>query len=174
MRPGLRDLWRQARVKEINTMERVRFGVTLLTGAGIVLVLASIAVLLVQHSHRSAANAVQHLPFGPEEQTYAPRIHILDLRMARASNFLDQEITYVAGTLANDGVSTIRDAELTVEFHDSSGHVVLRESRNVVGSRGSAITGGQRRDFQFSLESVPNTWNQQYPAVRITGLALEQ
>ena len=160
-------------MKEIDTMEKSRFGVTLLTGAGIVLVLACVAAMLIRHVQGSAANAVPHPPFGLEEQTYAQRIHILDLRMARASNFLDQEITYVAGTLANDGVSTIREAELTLEFHDSSGQVVLRESRNVVGSRGPAITAGQRRDFQFSLESVPGTWNQQYPAMRITGLALE-
>jgi hypothetical protein len=159
-------------VKEIGAAEKGRLGVTFVAGAGIVLVLGVIVVFLMQHTGTTATPARQ-LPFGPEEQTYAQRIHVLDLRMAQASNFLDQQVTYVAGTLANDGVRTIREVEITLEFRDASTQVVLRETRSLVGVHGLPVTGGQRRDFQISLESLPDAWNHQYPDVRVTGLALE-
>ena len=143
-------------------------------GIGIVIVLLLVGgVILATRFTRSKAPAAQPLPFGPAEQAAAARIHFLNPQMARASNYLNQEVTYVAGTISNDGVDTIREVEVAFEFHDPFNQVILRETRRLLGPGAKPIGGGQRSDFQVSLEYIPAEWNQQYPTTRITGLQLQ-
>jgi hypothetical protein len=143
-------------------------------GIGIVIVLLIVGgVVLATRFTRSKAPAAQPLPFGAAEQAAAARIHFLNPQMARASNYLNQEVTYVAGTISNDGVDTIREVEVAFEFHDPFNQVILRETRRLLGPGAKSIGGGQRSDFQVSLEYIPAEWNQQYPTIRITGLQLQ-
>ncbi len=39
--------------------------------------------------------------------------------MARAKNLLNQEFTYLGGTISNDGAQNIKAMEVTIEFHDA-------------------------------------------------------
>ena len=143
-------------------------------GIGIVIVLLIVGgVVLATRFTRSKAPAAQSLPFGAAEQAAAVRIHFLNPQMARASNYLNQEVTYVAGTISNDGVDTLREVEVAFEFHDPFNQVILRETRRLLGPGAKPIAGGQRSDFQVSLEYIPAEWNQQYPTIRITGLQLQ-
>lgn len=154
--------------------DKKRFWISLAAGAGIVLILVAAIFLFTRQTGAPGAGAVEHLPFGAEEQAYAAHIHFLGLQMSRAANFLNQEITYVTGQVSNDGVRTIREVEVTLEFHDPFNQVVLRETRALLGApRARPLEGGQRRDFQVSLEHVPDTWNHQYPSIQVTGLKLE-
>ena len=50
--------------------------------------------------------------------------------MAQSSNLLNQQFTYVAGTITNDGAQAIRALEATFEFHDQFSQVVLSRKRN--------------------------------------------
>jgi hypothetical protein len=93
--------------------------------------------------------------------------------MARATNFLKQEFTYVAGTISNDGVQTIRAMEVAVEFRDDLNQVVLRETEVLIPPNAEPLPAGQRRPFQITLEHIPAEWNQQYPSINVTGLTLE-
>jgi hypothetical protein len=143
-------------------------------GIGIVVVLLIVGgVILATRFTRSKAPAAQRLPFGAAEQAAAARIHFLNPQMARASNYLNREVTYVAGVISNDGVDTIRDVEVQFEFHDPFNQVILRETRRLLGPNAKPLGGGQRTDFQITLEYVPAEWNQQYPTIRITGLQLQ-
>ncbi len=143
-------------------------------GIGIVVVLLLVGgVILATRFTRSKAPAAQPLPFGAAEQAAAARIHFLEPQMARASNYLNQEVTYVAGVISNDGVDTIREVEVQFEFHDPFNQVILRETRRLLGPGTKPLGGGQRADFQITLEYVPAEWNQQYPTMRITGLQLQ-
>jgi hypothetical protein len=143
--------------------------------AGAVIVLLALGGLFwITRATRSAGETREHhLPFGAAEQRAAEHIHFLDLKLSQATNFLNQEFTYVSGVLSNDGAQTLRDVEVTLEFRDSLNQVVLRESRALFGTRSQPLYGGQRREFQITLDSVPASWNQQYPSIRITGLTLE-
>ncbi len=77
---------------------------------------------------------------------------------------LNQEFTYVAGTISNDGDRTLRGLEVSVEFRDPFDQVILREKpERLIGSGDAPLSGGQRRDFQVTLEHVPVEWNRQYP-----------
>jgi hypothetical protein len=129
-------------------------------------------ILLSRGSHPNGAGATAKLPFGPTEQAYSEHIHFKGIQMAKANNFLNQEFTYIAGTLWNDGARTIRAVDVTLEFHDPFNQVILRENESVIGLKDQPLGGGQRRDFQITLEHVPVEWNQQYPSIRVTGLIL--
>src|SRR5271155_2739424 len=124
--------------------DRSRLLVAFAAGAVVVLLLVAGLVLLVHFTGKHGPAAEVKLPFGAAEQAYAERIHFLNVQMARATNFLNQEFTYVAGTISNDGTRTVRGLEVTLEFHDPIGQVVLRETERLIGASEAPIDGGQR------------------------------
>ena len=69
---------------------------------------------------------------GSAEQAYAPQIQFQEMKVARATNFLNQEATFVFGTTANNGPRAIRQIEVTFEFHDVFQQVVLRDKQTIV------------------------------------------
>jgi hypothetical protein len=152
--------------------ERREFPAAFAAGAVIVALVLGGVILLSRGSHPAGPGTAVKLPFGPTEQTYAEHIHFKDIQMAKANNFLNQEFTYVAGTISNDGARTIRALEVTLEFHDPFNQIILRETDPLIGPKDQSLGGGQRRDFQITLEHVPVEWNQQYPSIRVTGLLL--
>jgi hypothetical protein len=154
--------------------QKSQFPLAFAAGAVVVLLLLA-GLLMVSHFTRTTSHAAEEkFPLGPAEQAYVERIHFTDIQMARATNFLNQEFTYVTGTIANDGVRTIRGLEATFEFHDPFNQVILREKQTLVSPRNTRpIEAGQRQPFQITLEHVPAEWNQQYPLIRVTGLLLE-
>jgi hypothetical protein len=154
--------------------DKSRLPMALAAGTGVVLLLLAGLILVTRSMHTHGPAAEAKLPFGAAEQAYAERIHFLNVQMARATNFLNQEFTYVAGTISNDGTRTVRALEITLEFHDPLDQVVLRETQRLIGASTRPLEGGQRRDFQVTLDHVPATWNQQYPSIRVSGLILEQ
>lgn len=153
--------------------EGSRFPVAFALGAVVVALLFGGLLLLTKLTKPSGQAAVQHFPFAATEQAYSEHIHFKDIQMAKATNFINQEFTYVAGTISNDGARTLRGLEVNIEFRDPFNQVILRESEQLVTPNLAPMGGGQRRDFQVTLEHVPVEWNQQYPVFRITGLLLE-
>ena len=152
--------------------DRSRLPIALAAGAGVVLLLFG-GLLLVSRTMRThGPAATEKLPFGPVEQAYAQRIHFTNMQMARATNFLNQEFTYIAGTISNDGTRTLERLQVTLEFHDPLNQVVLRETQLLITSPARPLDGGQRRDFQVTLDHVPATWDQLYPSIRVSGIVL--
>jgi hypothetical protein len=162
---------------------RGSFPVALLAGAAVALVVVG-ALLLPsgivlnpwfhgdksQGEHRHADPSGVQLFWGPAEQAYAPAIHIEDLNMSRAENFLNQEVTTLAGAVNNTGGQALQGLELTVIFSDSLNQVVLREARSVFDAGAPPLAPGARRDFEISFEHVPATWNVQAPVIVVTAL----
>ena len=87
----------------IPSEERSRLPVAFIVGLVIVAILVGGAVLLSRYSSPAGPEAVKPLPMGPSEQAYAPQIHFLEPKMSRAANFLNQEVTFVFGTIENGG-----------------------------------------------------------------------
>lgn len=144
-----------------------------IAGTVVVLLLLGGVVLLTRHIRPAESAGEQHLPMTATEQAYAKQIRFLDLKMSRAANFLNQEVTFVFGTVANDGARAVRDVEVTIEFRDLFNQVVLRDTRRVLGLRAAPLAPGQHHEFQFGFEHVPADWNRQYPSIRVTGLLLD-
>jgi hypothetical protein len=154
--------------------ERRRFPLAFVLGILVVAVIFGSFVLLTRHMRSPAQTAALKLPFGPAEQAYAERIHFTNIQMARATNFLKQEFTYIAGTIQNDGVQNIGGLQVAVEFRDDLNQVILRETEGLIVPNSDPLPAGQRRDFQITLEHIPAEWNHQYPSMKVTGLILQQ
>jgi hypothetical protein len=153
--------------------EKSRIPGPFIAGIVVVLLLVSGFIVLTRHIRPAEPTAERLLPMAATEEAYAKQIRFLDVKMSRAANFLNQEVTFVFGSVANDGPRPVREIEVTVEFRDVFNQVVLRDTRRVLGPRAAPLAPGQRREFQFSFEHVPADWNRQYPSIRITGLLLD-
>lgn len=151
-----------------------RFLLALAAGAGVVLLLIAGVWLLGRGPGGARGPAAEtHLPFGAAEQAYAAQIRFSNLQLSQATNMLNHEFTYLVGTVENSGNRPVRGIEATVEFHDLIGQLVLRETVRVFPPGASPLAPARQRDFQLTFESVPQSWNHQPPAIRITGLDLQ-
>jgi hypothetical protein len=157
----------------IPSEERSRLPIAFVAGLVIVTLLLGAAVLLSRYSSPAGPQALKPLPMGPAEHAYAPQIHFLEPKMSRAANFLNQEVTFVFGTLENGGNRRIKQIEITLEFHDPFNQVVLRDTQRLFSPGGTPLAPGQQRDFQVGYEHVSAQWNNVYPSIRITGLDLK-
>ncbi|HYB62359.1 MAG TPA: FxLYD domain-containing protein [Methylomirabilota bacterium] len=147
--------------------------IAFLLGVVIIALLVVGVVLYSRHASSAAGAKPQRLPMGPQEQAYVANIKFTDPKMSRASNFLNQEVTFIFGTVENDGPRPIRQIEVTIEFHDEFNQVVLRDTQRLLAPESDAIGPGQQRDFQLSYEHISDQWNVQYPTMKITGLDLK-
>lgn len=145
----------------------------LLVGAIAALLLIGVFYVIGRLTPAPAKTVEQPLPMGPAEQAYVPNIQFLEPKVARAANFLNQEVTFVFGTVSNNGSQRIRQIEITLEFHDPFGQVVLRDKQRLFSPTAPPLAPHQQRDFQLGYETIPIQWNQAYPIVRITGLQLQ-
>ena len=153
--------------------ERSRLAILLAVGAAVVVLLAAGFILVSRSLQLRGPAAAKDLPFGPAEQAYAEQIRFQDIEMSRATNFLNQEFTYVTGAISNDGTRTVAGLDITIEFHDPFNQVILRQKQRVIGPAARPLLGGAQRAFQVTFEHIPSDWNQQYPSIRVTGLVLQ-
>lgn len=156
----------------IPSAERSRLPVAFVIGLVIVALLVGAAVLLSRYSTPAGPEALKPLPMGPTEQAYASQIHFLEPKMSRAANFLNQEVTFIFGTMENGGNRRIKQIEITLEFHDPFNQVVLRDKQRLFSQYDAPLTAGQQRDFQVGYEHISAQWNNVYPTIRVTGLDL--
>src|ERR1700690_818902 len=105
--------------------------VAFLAGAVIVALLVGGAILWSSHTSKAIPAAPQALPMGAAEQAYAGEIKFSAPKMSRATNFLNQEVTFVFGTVENDGPRTVNQIQVTLEFHDVFKQVVLRDTQTL-------------------------------------------
>ncbi|HEV3481602.1 MAG TPA: FxLYD domain-containing protein [Candidatus Acidoferrales bacterium] len=157
-----------------NGKERSGFPAAFAVGIVIMLVLAGGLVLLSRATRSHLPGAGQKPPFGPTEQAYALQIRFQSGEMSQSSNLLNQEFTYVAGTVTNAGNRTLRALNVNFEFHDPFRQVVLRDAQILIDPAGKPLGPGQSRTFQVTLGAhLPSEWNREYPLIRITGMILE-
>jgi hypothetical protein len=150
-----------------------QFGMALLAGLAIVLVLAGGAYFLVEKTATKPVEQAPPLPMGAEEQAYAQKIQFGNFDLTRTTNFLNQQVTYVTGVVTNHGARNVIEMEVSLEFRDIAQNVILRDKKRMFGSNERPLQSLEARDFQISYETVPDGWNQSPPAFTITGLKLQ-
>lgn len=121
---------------------------------------------------RAALTETIELNMSPGELEYAKKIEIGNIALSRAENFLHQEVTTLTGEVYNSGTEPVTGLRLTAEFSDEMNQVVLRESRKVLGGPELELAPGERRAFEISFEHIPDAWNMQAPAMRVSYLQL--
>lgn len=137
----------------------------------VVLVLVA-ALWFLSASWRDQAGA-QPLPFGPEEEKYAERIHFKDFKLSRAENLLGHEVTFIVCTLENGGTGILRELEVELQFYNLDNQLIFREKRRLLGRYEAPLGGGRFRTVDFNFEQLPPDWNQHAPVVRVVGLVVE-
>lgn len=166
----------------INTNEESRtFPVVPLAVAGVLGIALLIGILWLGRPESERPTPPLRLPpLAAEEARYAAeRITLGPVTVSRWQNFLGQVVTYVDGTLKNDGARTLIALELTLEFRDIFGQVVLRETLRPVGQRSRTgrptppLKPGESRAYRGGFEHIPEEWNRRAPRVNISGLLLQ-
>jgi hypothetical protein len=157
----------------MNEESNSRGPVVLLVGAiGMLLVIGGLYA--VNHFMPAPAKPVeQALRMGAAEQAYVPKLQFSEEKVGRAANFLNQDVTFVFGTVMNGGSRPVKQIELGLEFHDVFGQVVLRDKQVLFSPTAPALAPGDQRDFQLGYETVPAEWNQAYPGIHVSGLLLQ-
>lgn len=145
----------------------------LLVGAAAMILLIGVVYFASRVAPNPTVAPEQPLPMGAPEQAYAPQIQFLEMKVARATNFLNQEATFVFGTTANNGPRGIKQIEVEFEFHDIFQQVVLRDKQRLFSPTAAPLAPNQMRDFQLTYDTMPAQWNQAPPTVKITGLRLQ-
>jgi hypothetical protein len=157
----------------IPSEERSRLPIAFLAGIVIVALLVGGAILYSRYAAPAGSEIEKPLPMGPAEQAYAQQIHFLEPKMSRAANFLNQEVTFVFGTVENGGDRKVKQIAITLEFHDPFNQVVLRDTQRLFLPTAAPMPPGQQRDFQVGYEQLPAQWNNGYPTIRVTGLSFK-
>ncbi len=150
-----------------------QFRFALLAGLVVMIVVMGAAYFLLRASGSEGGGKPAPLPMGDAELAYAPQIKVGNIEMSRAANFLKQEVTQINGVIMNSGQRSIVEMEITLEFHDVSQKVILREARRMLGLKEAPLGPGMSSTFDFAFEDIPPDWNQAPPAFVITGLKLQ-
>ncbi|MBV9889158.1 MAG: hypothetical protein JO119_21675 [Acidobacteria bacterium] len=155
--------------------ESSRFNFALvLAAAAVVVIVAAIYFSPGRQSPPGAAPQQAHFTFGAAEQAYAVSVHIENIALSRAENFIHQEVTTLTADLVNAGSRSLRGVEITITFSDDMNQIALRESRAVVIAPNPPLAAGERRPFDIAFEHIPTSWNMREPVVRVTGLEFAQ
>lgn len=142
-------------------------------GIGAAAVLLLVGGIWFLSSSGGGEAAAQPLPFGPDEQKYAERIHFRDFKLSRAENMLGHEVTFIVCTLENAGTGIVRELEVELQFFNLENQMILSEKRRLLGRYETSLGGGRFRTVDFNFEKLPPDWNQHAPVVRVVGMVLE-
>jgi hypothetical protein len=139
-----------------------------IVGIAAVIVLVAIAIVVIRH--RSSSASVQ-VDLTPEQKNYLANITFADAKMSAATNFLGQRVIYLDAEISNRGIRAVKQVEISMEFTDVLGQVVLRERAGVFPPALLPLQPGETRAFQLFFDRIPSDWNQTPP--RITPVAVQ-
>ena len=121
----------------------------------------------------------------PGPPPYASQLQFSDLKMSQAQNFVGARVTYVDGTLTNEGDKTLTHALVRVTFRDLYGQVaqieevpfkILRTSGpypDTVDLSVSPLASRQSQPFRLIFEHISEQWNQAYPELQFVDVTVK-
>jgi Protein of unknown function (DUF2393) len=116
---------------------------------------------------------------------YIANVKLSDFKMSAAENFIGATVSYVDGSVTNNGDKTVTHATAEVTFKDDMGQVAQREELplRVLKTTGpypeavdlavSPLAPGQTEQFRLTFDSISAQWNRQYPEMRITDVSVQ-
>jgi hypothetical protein len=121
----------------------------------------------------------------PKIPAYAAKLHISDIKMSQAQNFVGASVTYIDGNIANVGDKTVTHAVVRVTFKDSYGQIAQIEDvpikllqtsgpyPDTVDLAAAPLAAGRTKPFRLIFEHVSEQWNQAAPELKITDVTLK-
>lgn len=120
-----------------------------------------------------------------EPHPYSSSLAISDLKMSAAQNFVGATVSYIDGSVTNNGDKTVIHAMVQVTFKDDIDQIAQRETvplhvlqtsgpyPDVVDLNLSPLAPGQSKPFRLTFESLSAQWNRQYPEIRVTDVVVK-
>lgn len=112
------------------------------------------------------------------EAPYASNLHISELHLSTAQNFVGGEVTYLEGKIANTGSQTVTSAQFQCLFRNSLGEVVdapvvplmvqaTTLQTEFVPLNRAPLTPNQQVEFRLTFEHISSDWNMGFPELRV-------
>jgi len=113
----------------------------------------------------------KHPPAAPvltaEAKQYVHNLQLSDVEIKAAESYMKQRVVEITGNVANKGPRAVKVVEINCVFYDPYGQLVLRERVSVVGRRTGVLAPGDTKSFRLAFDNIPESWNQQLPALVI-------
>lgn len=147
----------------------------LAVAAGIVVAIAAVVILALQHGHKP----VPVTPISAAPDPYAASLPIAGLVMSESSNLAGGKVTYVDGHITNSGNRTVTGIMVQVLFRDPAKEVTQNETQplKLIRTRSpyvdlqpvsaAPLHPGDERDFRLIFDAVSPDWDGAYPEIRI-------
>ena len=115
---------------------------------------------------------------------YATSLPISNIQMSEASSVAGGKATYVDGLIANHGNQTVSGITVQVAFRDFTGQLAQKETLplNLIRTHqpyidtqpvsAAPIAPGETREFRLIFDHVADSWNQNYPEIRVIEVKL--
>lgn len=143
--------------------------------AGAVLLVAAVAILLLEHGKPAPTVA----PIQAAPDAYAASLPISHLAMSESANLAGSKVTYLDGRISNTGPRTVTAVTVQVLFRSYDQKVAQNETQPLklirmrepyidVGPVSAApIKPGEQRDFRLIFDTVSPDWDGAFPELRI-------
>jgi hypothetical protein len=148
---------------------------TIFVAIAVVVMLAGLVALIMRAKPKPVA--------GPPP--YATNLKFSDLKLSQAQNFVGATVTYVDGTMSNKGDKTVTHVSVRVTFKDLYDQVAQAEEVSIKALRTTGpypdvtdlsvapLAPGQSKPFRLIFEHVSEQWNQAYPELQVTSVAVK-
>ena len=146
-------------------------------------VLLVVALLAVSGRHKKSVVG-KAAPVQGQSVAYAPQLVLSDLQLSESTSFSGGKETFVDGRIANHGPATVTGATVAVRFAGEGAEAPQVETVPVTLIRTrqpyidvqplsvAPLGPGADAAFRLTFDDVRSDWNQQPPAIQITGVTL--
>jgi hypothetical protein len=116
---------------------------------------------------------------------YITSLKLSDFKMSAAENFIGATVSYIDGSITNNGDKTVTHVVVEVVFKDEMGQVAQQEEvpLQVMRTNGpypepvdvnvSPLAAGQMQPFRLTFDRISAQWNRQYPEIRVTDVTVK-
>ncbi|HZD45222.1 MAG TPA: DUF2393 family protein [Acidobacteriaceae bacterium] len=141
-------------------------------------VVAVILVALVIAGRRPAAENPGGAGLAPADP-YAKSLILSNIKMSESSALSGVKQTYIDGNITNSGSKTLSGITVQVAFRDFTNQIGQKNTMPLTFIRthtpyidvepvsNAPIGPGQTREFRLIFDHVTDSWNQQYPEIRV-------
>jgi hypothetical protein len=128
---------------------------------------AALFIFVPRHTDAVPDAATQEAP------DYLANIKLADIHLSAEANFLNQQVTYLDGSVTNAGQKTVRQLKVRLFFRDVMERVILKEDHDMLAAQ-QPLAPGQTRTFQIRFDRIPESWNRQVPYLQLISLRVQQ
>jgi hypothetical protein len=155
--------------------KRERNWLPLVVAAAVVLLLATAAILTLEHGKSAAKVTPISAPLDP----YAGNLSLSGMAMSESANLAGGKVTYLDGRIANKGERTVIAVSVQVLFRSYAHEVAQNETQplklirmrepyiDVEPVSASPLKPNAEQDFRLIFDAVSPDWDGAYPEIRI-------